>query len=91
MQLLRTALICALLAAFTALVIFAILLVRTATTVIAALPETVSAEAQTTRTALIGQITATRKDLVSQIEGARKDVLVRSDGQATALRSDVMD
>jgi len=89
-QRLRTALVCALPAAFSVLVIFAILLVRTATTVIAALLGTVSTEAQATRTALIGQIAVTRKDLASQIEGARKDVLVRSDAQTTALRADVM-
>ena len=79
-------LVCAFLAAATALVVFAILLVRAATATVAAIPGEVAA----TRRELIGVVDAARKDLTTQVESARQDVLRRSERQAAAVRTGVM-
>ena len=79
-------LVCALLAALTALVVCTILLLRAATATVAAIP----GEVEATRRELIGVVEATRKDLTAQVESARQDVLARSERQSAALRADVM-
>jgi ABC-type transporter Mla subunit MlaD len=79
-------LVCGFLAALTALVVCAILLVRAATAAVAAIP----GEVESTRRELAGQIEAGRKDLITQVEAARKDLLTRSERQSAALRTDVM-
>jgi hypothetical protein len=68
-------LVCALLAALTTLVVSAVLLVRTATAAVAALP----AEVRFTRAALLAEVAA-----------ARLDALTRSERQIAALRKDVL-
>ncbi|HUI54568.1 MAG TPA: hypothetical protein VLY04_06330 [Bryobacteraceae bacterium] len=67
--------VCALLTALTGLVACAIVLVRTATAVVTAIP----AEVRATRAALLGEVQA-----------ARKDLLWRSERQVAALRRDVL-
>ena len=86
MQRLKTALTCILLAALTATSVSVLLLVRTATAVVAAMP----GQIQATRAALLAQIQATRGDLSGQVESTRKDLLGRTERQAVALRGDVM-
>ena len=79
-------LVCAFLAALTALVVCAIFLLRAATATVAAIP----GEVEATRRELIGVVEAVRKDLTAQVESARQDVLTRSERQSAALRTDVM-
>jgi hypothetical protein len=79
-------LLCALLAAMTALVGYTILLVRAATAVVAAIP----AQIECTRVALVNQVDTTRRDLNLQVIAARQDVLGRTERQTAALRTDVM-
>jgi ABC-type transporter Mla subunit MlaD len=79
-------LVCALLAALTALVVCAILLLRAATATVAAIP----GEVEAVRRGLIGVVEAARKDLTAQVESARRDVLPRIERQSAALRMDVM-
>jgi len=87
---LKTALLCAFLAALTGVAVQAILLLHAATGAARALPGAVSAEIQATRTALLGEVQATRASLASQIEAAREDVLARSERQVAALRADAI-
>ena len=86
MKTLQQILVCAFLSALTALVVCAILLLRTATATVAAIP----GEVEATRRELIGVVEAARKDLTAQVESARQDVLARSERQSAALRADVM-
>jgi hypothetical protein len=86
MKTIHGVLLCILLAAMTVLVGYAILLVRTVTAVTAAIPS----EIDCTRVALVAQIEGTRRDLNQQVTAARQEVLVRTERQATALRTDVM-
>lgn len=79
-------LVCAFLAALTALVVCAILLLRAATATVAAIP----GEVEAARRELIGVVEAARKDLTAQVKSARQDVLTRSERQLAALRTDVM-
>ena len=79
-------LVCAFLAALTALVLCAILLLRAATATVAAIP----GQLEATRRELVGVVEAARKDLTAQVESARQDVLTRSERQSAALRTDVM-
>jgi hypothetical protein len=79
-------LVCALLAALTALAVYATLLVRTAASAVAAIP----GEIGTTRSALTGEIAAAREDLTRQIAAARRDVVSRSDRQLTGIRRDLL-
>jgi len=75
MKKIQQVLFCALLAALTALVVYAILLVRATTATVAAIP---------------GEIAATRAAVLHEVQAARKDLLVRSERQLTALRRDVV-
>jgi hypothetical protein len=75
MKKVQQALVCALLAALTALVVYAVLLVRTATAIMAALP---------------AEVTCTRAALIAEVTAARKDALARSERQIAALRKDVL-
>ncbi len=86
MKTIQAVLLCALLAALTALVGYTILLVRTATAVVASVP----VEIDSTRVALVAQMEGTRSDLNQQVTAARQDVLGRTERQAAALRVDVM-
>jgi ABC-type transporter Mla subunit MlaD len=86
MKTLQQILVCAFLAALTALVVCAILLLRAATATVAAIP----AEIEATRRELIGVVEAARKDLTAQVESARQDVLTRAERQSVALRTDVI-
>ena len=86
MKTIQGVLLCALLAALTALVGYAILLVRAATTAVNAVP----VEIDSTRAALVAQIESTHRDLIQQVTAARQDVLGRTERQAAALRMDVM-
>jgi ABC-type transporter Mla subunit MlaD len=79
-------LVCAFLAAATALVVCVILLLRAATATVSAIP----GEFEATRGELIGVAEAARKDLTAQVEIARQDVLTRSERQLAALRTDAM-
>ncbi len=90
MNRLKTALACVLLASLIALVVYAILLVRTATAVVSALPEGISREIQNARAGLLAEVGTARADLTEQVEAARKDVLVRSERQVAAVRTDLM-
>jgi hypothetical protein len=86
MKTIQGVLLCALLAAITALVGYTILLVRSATAVVATVP----VEIDSTRVALVAQMEGTRRDLNRQVTAARQDVLGRTERQAAALRMDVM-
>jgi hypothetical protein len=86
MKTIQGVLLCALLAAITALVGYTILLVRSATVVVATVP----VEIDSTRVALVAQMESTRRDLSQQVTAARQDVLGRTERQAAALRTDVM-
>lgn len=86
MHKLKTALICVLLAVLIAVGTSVLLLVRTATAVVAAFP----GEVQATRAALIDQIQATRSDLTNEVASAREDLLGRTERQVSALRGDVI-
>ena len=79
-------LVCVFLAAATALVVCAILLLRAATATVSAIP----GEFEATRGKLIGVAEGARKDLTAQVEIARQDVLTRSERQLAALRTDAM-
>lgn len=78
--------VCALLAALTALAVCAILFLRAATAVVAAVP----GEVRATRAALLLEVQAARQDLTGQVDAARQDVLARSERQIDALRTDLM-
>jgi len=86
MKTIQGVLLCALLAAITALVGYTILLVRAATVVVAGVP----AQIDSTQAALVAQLEGTRSDLYRQVTAARQDVLGRTERQAAALRIDVM-
>ena len=86
MKTIQAVLLCALLAAISALVGYTILLVRAATTAVASVP----AEIDSTRAALVAQLEGTRGDLNRQVTAARQDVLGRTEKQTAALRMDVM-
>jgi len=75
-----------LLAALIAVGVSVVLLIRTVTGVVAAVPSQI----QATRAALVAEIQATRSDLTSQVESTRKDMLGRTERQVAALRGDVM-
>ena len=79
-------LICALLAALTALAVSAALFVRAATATIAAVP----AEIRATRAALAGEADAARQDLTRQLAATRAAALALSDRQATAFRAGLL-
>ena len=86
MKTIPSLLLSALLAALTALAVYTILLVRTATAVVAAVP----AEIECTRTALVNQVESARRDFAAQIAAAREDTLGLAERQAAALRIDIM-
>jgi len=71
----RHILVCVLLSALTALALAAIVLLRAATTTVAALP---------------GEVRALRNDLTAEVAATRRELLSRSDRQVTALRHDVI-
>jgi hypothetical protein len=75
MKRIQQVLVCALLAALTALVVYASLLVRTAAKTIATVP---------------AEIDQTRGELLAEVTAARKDILLRSERQVSALRKDLM-
>jgi len=85
-HMLKTALTCLLLAALTAASVSVLLLVRTATAVVATTP----GQIQATRAALLAETQAARGDFIGQMESARRDLLGRTERQAAALRGDVM-
>jgi hypothetical protein len=80
-QTLKTTLTCVLLAVLSAIGVSTLLLVRTTTAVVAALP----GEIQATRAALVSEIQATRNDLTGQVQSAREDLLGRTERQVAAL------
>ena len=84
MQRLKTVLTCVLLAALIVVSVSVVLLVRTATAVVAAVP----GEIQATRAALVAEIDTTRADLISQVETARKDLLGKADAQFSTIQSE---
>ena len=84
MQRLKAALTCVLLAALIVLSVSVVLLVRTTTAVVAAVP----GEIQATRAALVAEINATRADLLNQIQAARKDLLGKADAQFSTIQSE---
>jgi len=86
MKTLRQVLICALLAALTALALAATLFVRAATATVAAVP----AEIRLTRAALVHQADAARQDLTHQIAAARIAALDLSGRQATRFRTGIL-
>lgn len=79
-------LICALLAASTALAVELVLLLQTVRATVAAVPGEIAA----TREALVAQVAAARGDLRGEIGGARRDLLARTERQAAALRTDTL-
>jgi hypothetical protein len=79
-------LVCAFLAAATALAVCAILLLRAATATVAAIP----GELEATCRGIVGVVEAARKDLAGQMESARLDVVARSERQLVALRTDAL-
>jgi ABC-type transporter Mla subunit MlaD len=85
-KVLQQILVCAFLAALTALVVCAILLLRAATATVSAIP----GELEGTRAELIGVVEAAREDLAAQVGFARQDVLARSERQLAALRTDAL-
>jgi len=86
MKMVRQLLICALLAALTALAVSAALFVRAATATVAAVP----AEIRATRAALVGEADAARQDLTRQLAATRAAALALSDRQATAFRAGLL-
>ena len=84
MQRLKTALTCVLLAALILVSVSVVLLVRTATAVVAAVP----GEIQATRAALVAEIDTTRADLINQVETSRKDFLGKADAQFSTIQSE---
>ena len=86
MKTVRQVLVCALLAALTALAVAAIILVRAATATVAAIP----VEILETRAALVAEAHAARQDLDHQIAATRSAALALSDRQATAFRTGLL-
>src|ERR1035438_7240032 len=86
MKTLQQICVCALLTALTGLVVCAIVLVRTATGTMAAIPGQINA----TRAALAAEIAAVRHDVIHQVADSRHDLLVRTERQAAALREGVL-
>jgi HEAT repeat protein len=76
---LKTALLCAFLAALTGVAVQAMLLLHAATVAARALPGAVSAE-----------LAAVRMDFTGQVAAARQDLLTRTERQVAALRTDLM-
>jgi len=81
----RVALGCALLAALTGVAVQAALLLHAATQAARALPGGVSAEIQTTRAALVGEIAATRKELLAAANGQAGEAQAKVDRALTIL------
>ena len=81
----RVALGCALLAALTGVAVQAALLLHAATQAARALPGAVSAEIQTTRAALVGEIAATRKELLAAANGQAGEAQAKVDRALTIL------
>ncbi len=75
MKIIQQALLCAFLAALTALAVYMAMLIHAATLVVAAIPR---------------EIAETRSELLQEARATRRDVLVRTERQAAALRSDVI-
>ncbi|SPE26006.1 exported hypothetical protein [Candidatus Sulfopaludibacter sp. SbA3] len=75
MKTIQQVLVCALLAALTALAGYTALLIHAATQAVAAIP---------------GEIAATRNGLLQEVRAARRDLLVRTERQVAALRADTM-
>ena len=86
MQRIQQFLSCTLLAALTALAVYACILVRAAALTVGRIP----IEIQTARLALTAETEAERQDLNREIEAARRDLLARADRQADALRSETL-
>src|ERR1035441_6795216 len=86
MKTLQQICVCALLTALTGLVVCAIVLVRTATGTMAAIPGQMDA----TRAALAGEIAAARHDVIRQVADSRHDLLAGTERQAAALRQDLL-
>jgi hypothetical protein len=86
MKTLQQICVCALLSALTGLVMCAIVLVRTATGTVAAIPGQMDA----TRAALAAEIQAARHDVIRQVADSRHDLLERTERQAAALREGVL-
>jgi hypothetical protein len=73
--------VCALLTALTAFTVCAIVLVRTATATVAAIPGQLDA----TRAALAFQVAAARQDVLRQVADSRRDLFIRTERQTAAL------
>jgi ABC-type transporter Mla subunit MlaD len=86
MKTLQQICVCALLTALTGLVVCAMVLVRTATGTLAAIPRQMDA----TRAALVGEIATARHDVIHQVADSRHDLLMRTERQAAALREGVL-
>lgn len=86
MKTVQQVLVCALLAALSALAVAATVFVRAATATVAAVP----AEIRLTRAALVHQADAARQDLTRQVAAARVAALDLSDRQATAFRTGIL-
>jgi hypothetical protein len=86
MKTLQQVCVCAFLTALTGLVVCAIVLVRTATGTVAAIPGQMDA----TRAALAGEIAAVRRDVIHQVADSRHDLLERTERQAASLREGVL-
>ena len=84
MKTVQQILVCALLAALTAVAVYVILLLNTARHAVAAVP----GEIQAARSALVAEVAAARCDLTGQIGAARREVLSLANRQLTALRGE---
>jgi hypothetical protein len=90
MSKMKDVLVCALLASMTLVAVYAVLLIREATTAMRAVPAWLQTEVQATRADLVGQLADARSDITAQIEGARTDALTRTERQVAALQSGVL-
>jgi len=86
MKTLQQICVCALLTALTGLVVCAVVLVRTVTGTVAAIPGQMDAA----RAMLAGEIQAARHDVIHQLTDSRHDLLARTERQAAALREGVL-
>jgi hypothetical protein len=82
---LRSALLCALLAALTALAVQAVLLLHAATQAARALPLAACRELQTTRAALVDEIAATRRELLTVVTSQSVDTQAKVDRALSIL------
>jgi hypothetical protein len=86
MKTLQQICVCALLSALTGLAVCAIVLVRTATSTVAAIP----AQVDVARVELLAEVAAARMDVIHQVADSRRDLLLRTERQAAALREGLL-